>query len=283
MSEGMGRVDRMTRAFWRITGRRVDVAGKQAWLDAPMHRESVVGDAWLADAAAAIGGAVVRNEPGSGLLPAFAALDGPRFRADSVHPEIRDFYEHTSRWRMEVWTEWNPLFQPVGELIARHFGRRVHQLTIPTRALETAHGMDSDIAAIVTANGRQMGAGWIRTLRSTGAYVYSGYYRVTTLPNSTQPSVHVSFPLESGNLQVFLQPRALSDGSLELHSTQGPFGTDGAYVAVSRGGVVHAARVPLHETFRLYIDPDGVLRTDHVIRFHSAVAVRLHYKLVRQG
>jgi hypothetical protein len=273
----------MTRAFWRVTGRRVDLGGNQAWLNAPMHRKSVIGDNWLTDAAAAIGGVVMRNEPGAGLLPEFAALDGPHFRAAAVHPHIRDFYEHTSLWRMEVWTEWNPLLQPGGELIARYFGRRVQQLTIPTRPLETAHGMDSEIAAIVASDGRQLGAGWIRTLRSTGAYVYSGYYRVTTMPETTQPSVHVSFPLESGNVQVFLRPRALSDGSLELLSTRGSFGTDGAYLTVSRRGVAHAARVPLHETFRLYVDDDGVLRTDHVIRVRSAVAVRLHYKLTRQG
>ncbi|GAB3558563.1 hypothetical protein GCM10027405_04860 [Arthrobacter alkaliphilus] len=271
----------MTRAFWRVTGRRIDLAGDQAWLNAPMHRESVIGDTWLTDAAAAIGGRVVRNEPGAGLLPKFASLDGPQFRSADVHPDIRDFYEHTSLWRMEVWTAWNPLFQPGGNLVARYFGRRVQQLAIPTRPLETAHGMDSDVAAILAPDGRQLGAGWIRTLRSTAAYVYSGYYRVTTLPETTQPSVHVSFPLESGNVQVFLRPRALTDGSLELLSTRGPFGTDGAYLAVSRNGIAHAARVPLHETFRLYVDDDGVLRTDHVIRFRSAVAVRLHYKLTR--
>ena len=278
----MSGVDRMTRAFWRVTGRRVELGGDHAWLDAPMHRESVIGENWLSDAAAAIGGVVVRNEPGGGLLPEFAALDGPHFRAAVVHPDIRDFYERTSLWRMEVWTEWNPILQPVGEFIARYFGRRVQQLTIPTRPLDTALGMDSDIAAIVAPDGRQSGAGWIRRLRSTGAYVYSGFYRVTTLPESTQPSVHVSFPLESGNVQVFLRPRALSDGSLELLSTRGTFGTDGAYLTVSRGGIVHAARLPLHETFRLYVDDDGVLRTDHVIRVWSAVAVRLHYKLFRK-
>jgi hypothetical protein len=273
----------MTRAIWRVAGRRVDLGGNQAWLSAPMHSDSVIGDNWLTDTAAAINGLVVRDQPDAGLLPEFAALDGPQFRAAAVHPHIRDFYEHTSCWSMEVWTEWNPLFRPGGEVIARYFGRRVQQLTIPTRPLEAAYGIDSNVAAVVASDGRQLGAGWIRTLRSTGAYVYSGYYRVTTLPETAQPSVHVSFPLESGNVQVFLRPRALSDGSLELLSTGGSFGTDGAYITVSRRGVVHAARVPLHETFRLYVDDDGVLRTDHVIRIHSAVAVRLHYKLTRRG
>ena len=31
-----------------------------------------------------------------------------------------------------------------------------------------------------------------------------------------RPSVHVTFPLEEGNVQVFLRPTVLADGSLEL-------------------------------------------------------------------
>jgi hypothetical protein len=48
-------------------------------------------------------------------------------------------------------------------------------------------------------------------------------------------------------------------------------------------GRAYAARVPLHETFRIYVDDEGTLRTDHTIRLRSTTAVRLHYKLFRQN
>ena len=139
--------------------------------------------------------------------------------------------------------------------------------------------MDSRVVTILDADGRQRAAGWIRTLRSTGEYVYSGCYSSRTLPGSGQPSVHVAFPLEAGNVQVLLRPRALPDGSLVLSSPPGAFGEDGAYVLVADRGRHHAARAPIHEEFRVYVDPDGVLRTDHVLRLWSATVVRLHYKL----
>lgn len=41
------------------------------------------------------------------------------------------------------------------------------------------------------------------------------------------------------------------------------------------------ARVPLHETFRVYVDEEGVLRTDHALALWGMRALRLHYKLVR--
>lgn len=146
---------------------------------------------------------------GAGLLPDMSRLDGPGFSAADLRSEVRDFYEHTSEWRMEVWAQWNPLFQPGGELVSRYFGRRVQQLALPTRPLDVALGMDSRIVTIVDADGTQQAAGWIRTLRSTGEYVYSGCYSSRTLPGSEQPSVHVAFPLEAGNVQVFLRPHVL--------------------------------------------------------------------------
>jgi hypothetical protein len=278
----MPRLDRVTRTFWRTVGRPVDLAGEHAWLAAPMHEEPLIGDGWMAAAAREVGGSVVEGDPEAGLLADVSALDGPGFDAGRLHPEVRHFYEHTSAWRMEVWAGWNLVFQPGGELVSRLFGRRVQQLALPTRPLDVAHGMDSRVAAILDADGEQHAAGWVRTLRSTGEFVYSGCYSTRTLPGADRPSVHVAFPLEAGNVQVFLRPSADPDGSLRLTSPAGPFGTDGAYVVVTDHGRTHAARAPIHETFRVYVDAEGVLRTDHELRLWSARVVRLHYKLERR-
>ena len=277
----MPRLDRVTRAFWRAVGRPVDLAGEHSWLDAPMHAGPLIGDGWLAHAAA-MGGRVVEGSADAGLLREMADLDGPGFDAGDLAAQVRDFYEHTARWRMEVWTQWTPVFQPGGDLVARYFGRRVHQLALPMRPLDVAHGMDSRVALLLGPDGRQQAAGWIRTLRRTGDYVYSGCYSSRRLPGADRPSVHVTFPLEEGNVQVFLRPRALPGGALELSSPPGRFGVDGAYVVVRVGGATYAARAPIHETFRVYVDRDGELRTDHDLRMWSATAVRLHYKLERR-
>jgi hypothetical protein len=89
----------------------------------------------------------------------------------------------------------------------------------------------------------------------------------------------MAFPLEHGHVQVFLKPRVLDGGGLELSSPAGPFGSNGAYVVVDEAGT-HAARVPIHETFTVYVDDEGTLRTDHHLKLWSASVLRLHYKLV---
>ena len=275
----MRRLDLLTRKWWRRVGRRVDLSGDHHWLDAPMASSAVVADAWLAQAAERLDGRVLEDLPGAGLIADLGSLDGPGFDVTALAPQVRDFYEHTSDWRMEVWTGWTPVFWPGGELISRLFGKRVGQLALPTRALDVARGMDSRVSVIRDGDGVQRAAGWLRTLRATGEYVYSGCYSFRTLPGADRPSVHVAFPLEQGNVQVFLRPEVDVDGSLWLRSSGGGFGRDGAYVVVLDEGSTYAASVPIHETFHVYVDDEGVLRTDHELRLWSAVVVRLHYKL----
>lgn len=283
MSWLTSRLDRTTRTFWRLAGRPVDPAGSERWLAAPTSGGPSVADGWLDAAAAAVGGTVRERAEPAGLLGSMSQLDGPGFRASDLRPEIRDFYEQTSAWRMEVWTQWTAAFQPAGELISRLFGRRVQQLALPTRPLDVALGMDSRVVPIVDDSGGQLAAAWLRTLRSTGEYVYSGCYSTRLLPAARQPSVHVAFPLEAGNVQVFLRPSVRPGGALELSSPGGSFGDDGAYVVVEDRGRTHAARAPIRETFHVYVDTDGVLRTDHILSLWRAPAVRLHYKLTRTG
>jgi hypothetical protein len=226
-SAGLGRaLDVGVRGWWRLVGRRVDLEGDQRWLDAPTCGPGPVGASWLTAEAERIGGIVRADVTDGGLLSSMSILDGSGFRAADLDPMVRDFYEHTGRWRMEVWAQWSAPFQPGGELVRRLFGRRVQQLALPTRPLDVAHGMDSRIVHLIDANGEQHAAGWLRTLSATGEFVYSGCYSARLLPGSDQPSVHVAFPLQSGNVQVFLRPSIQADGSLVLSAPAGSFGDE---------------------------------------------------------
>lgn len=278
---GIGRVlDTGARSWWRLVGRRVDLEGDQQWLDAPTCGPGLIGGSWLTAEAERVGAALREDVADGGLFSSMSILNGARFHAADLDPTVRHFYEHTARWRMEVWAQWSAPFQPVGEFVSRLFGRRVQQLALPTRPLDVAHGVDSRIVHLMDANDQQHAAGWLRTLSATGEFVYSGCYSARLLPGSNQPSVHVAFPLESGNVQVFLRPSIQTDGSLVLSSPPGTFGDDGAYVVVRRGGGrAYAARVPIHERFHIYRDHRRVLRTDHELRLYRAVVLRLHYRL----
>jgi hypothetical protein len=146
--------------------------------------------------------------------------------------------------------------------------RRLGQLNLPLRPLDTAHGLDSRVVAIQDQRGSQVGAAWFRTLRATGKTIYSGWYGAATLPDTHFPSLRVVFPLPNGNLTVFLRPENRPDGGLVLASPIGPFGTEGAYLVVSRADrqTGWVMRVPLAEEFVLSVDDEGILRTDHTLK-----------------
>jgi len=69
-------------------------------------RSRYVGDDYVEQLAKARGGTFRRNPPDVGILASLDSLQGPSFDASRVHPLIREFYEHTSRFRLSIIPEW---------------------------------------------------------------------------------------------------------------------------------------------------------------------------------
>ncbi|QFG27449.1 hypothetical protein F7P10_32840 [Actinomadura sp. WMMB 499] len=271
-------LDRMTQHWVRLTGRRIDLRD-EPWLAGPCGDRDRVGDSWLRREAARHGARVLDGADDAGLLPSMTALDGPGFDASELHPHVRDFYEHTTRWRLELWSQWSPWAWPFGWLVSTLFARRLEQLSLPLRPLDAAHGMTSEVTPVVAPDGGTLGASWQRRLRATGSTVFSGWYQAFTVPGVPQPRVRVVFPLPNGRLVVLLRPRVTPEGGLLLASPGGGWGEDGAYLVVERGSRAWARRVPVHERFHVHVDGEGVLRTDHALNLWTIPVLRLHYRL----
>lgn len=277
----MARVDRLTQQWVRATGTRVRLAD-HPWLDGPVGAQHVIGDEWIEREAVRHGALVTA---GGGLVERFTGLAGPGFDPSDLHPAIVDFYEHTGEWRMEAWSQWSAMAWPFGWLLSAVFARRLHQLSLPMRPLDVAHGMDSHVLTATCPDGRRVGAAWLRTLRSTGQTVYSGWYGTVTLSGADRPSIRVVFPLPNGSLMVFLRPIVAPGGALALVSPLGAMGDDGAYLVVMDDDGMEAVvrRVPLREDFLVHVDGEGVLRTDHALDLWHLPVLRLHYRLARRS
>jgi len=265
-----------------LTSRRLDPE-RGSWLVGPSAQRDIVGHGWVQRLADELGGTTSTGSD-HGLLASFDALAGARFRPDDVDPRIADFYERTTRWRLDLWSEWSAYAWPFGRLISASFSERLQQLSLPMRPLDVSYGMDSQVVHVHTASGAVAGAAWLRNMRKTGSTTYSGLYGTHLLPGSDQPSVRVVFPLPLGSVQVFLEPSADANGGLHLRSPLGRFGANGAYLVLNRGdGTLNARRVPIAEHFHLFVDEDGDVRADHALRLWNIPAVRLHYRMRREG
>jgi hypothetical protein len=270
------RIDALTQRWVIRTGRRVDLL-EMPWLQGPVGDREVIGDAWLLGEAERLG-AAVGPAGHAGLLPCMDQLDGPGFDAGRLHPAVRDFYDRTSSWRLGVSVKWSLWAWPMGWLVAAVFARRLEQLALPLRRRDVADGMTSVVTPLLKEH-HQVGARWLRRSTATGSVIYSGLYDTTQPPDARRPYVRVCFPLPQGRLVVLLAADVVSDGGLRLSSGVGGWGEPGAYLVVERADGAWARRVPLHETFHVYVAVDGTLRTDHNPRFRRLPVVDLRYRM----
>src|SRR5450432_1792109 len=82
------------------THKRSDVP----WLAGPVGGK-LIADAPFQEVAEREGLTIERRSKDGGLVPDFAALRGASFDPTSVHPLVREFYEHTTRFAMDVWSQ----------------------------------------------------------------------------------------------------------------------------------------------------------------------------------
>jgi hypothetical protein len=253
------------------------------WLAGPVGA-AIIGDAPYRDVAASESLTVERAARHGGLVPDFEALRGPAFDPGAVHPLVRDFYEHTADFAMDVWSRtYFPLSIGLALLVTT-ISRQVEQLNFPLSPLDTALGMGSEIILLRRADGSIRYTGWFRTLSEQRRVLYTGFYMTDRAPGESGPSVKVIFPMPRGNATVVLRPRAHPDGSFTLDSAGRRFGEAGFYRLSARPKdrvrVWHVRS--LKEHFRVWVDASGGLRCDHTVRFLGLPVLRLHYKIFRR-
>lgn len=282
LRSGLGFLGESVIRLWlRLCGRKVRKADAP-WLDCPMGPRGRIGEdlyRFLAEREEL----EICPELGVGLLPDFDRLAGPDFDSSQIRAEVRHFYEHTSLYHLEAWSEANPFTRLFLWVLVTFVSRRMDQLNFPVSALETSGGITSDILPLRDRDGRTRYTGWLRKLASSGRVVYAGLYTTGSTARRAAPCVKVTFPVPLGSATVFLVPVAGPDGSLELTSQGRRFGDPGFYRMLEVDDEHWKVRYlrTLREHFRIYVDDAGVLRTDHKVRFLGLTVLRLHYKMVR--
>jgi hypothetical protein len=249
------------------------------WLAGPLGGD-VIGDAPYGETAAREQLTVERDARDGGLIPDFTALT---LDVTRVHPLVREFYEHTTRFTLDVWSKsYFPLNVGLWLLVTT-ISRQVNQLNFPLSPLDVARGMSSEIILMRRRDGSVRYTGWFRTLAGQRRALYTGFYMTERAPHEPGRCVKVVFPMPRGNATVILRASLDDTGALTLDSKGRRFGEAGFYRVQARDD--ERARVwrvrTLREHFRVYVDAAGVLRCDHVVKFWGLRVLALHYKMTR--
>jgi hypothetical protein len=161
-------------------------------------RSRYVGADYVEQLARVRGGTFRRNPPDVGILASLDSLDGPTFDAGRVHPLIREFYEHTSRFRLSIIPEWRRWMKPGYEIFRRLVAQPLGQAAIPSNIEEAQRGMVSTIDTIALDGDEEIDIrGWIRTFADSGKPIYVGIY--TSFRHDDRGYVSVGFPIPSAN------------------------------------------------------------------------------------
>ena len=242
-------------------------------------RSRYVGADYVEQLAKVRGGTFRRNPPDVGILASLDNLNGPSFDAGRVHPLIREFYEHTSRFKLSIVPEWRRWMKPGYELFKLLVAQPLGQAAIPSNIEEAQRGMISTIDTIALDGSEEIDIrGWIRTYADSGKPIYVGIY--TSFRHEGRGYVSVGFPIPSANFTATLLPRNAGEHDFVLTSrTELAF--PGHYLSSvdsERDALTVLKLLYFQEHIFVYV-ADGELKTDHSFYLAGQRFLTLHYEI----
>jgi hypothetical protein len=245
-------------------------------------RSRYVGTGYVRELAEVLGGRYVAGAPDVGIVASVDELAGPEFDPAGLDPRVREFYEHTTRFTLDIVPQWRLWVRPGYLLYRAVVARPLGQANVPMNQRETQRGIRSRIDTITLAGSEDVAVrGWIRSFTDTDEPIYVGIY--TTYRHGGRGYVSVGFPLPQASFTATLLPRARPGGGLVLTS-RSHLDQPGHYLAyidpAARDLTVAAVR-GFAERLDVYTH-DGDLRAEHAFSVFGLPFLVLHYRMTRK-
>jgi hypothetical protein len=279
---------------------------------------SYVGTDYVRSLAQVLGGTYTPDVADIGIVASLDELAGPDFDPAGVDPLVREFYEHTTRFALDIVPEWRMWVRPGYLLYRTLLARPLGQASVPMSQREAQHGVRSRIDTITGVEGfsgghggdqgfvpsqggsggmgppggerasRASGAGetvavrgWIRSRADTGEPIYVGIY--TTYRHEGRGYVSVGFPLPHASFTATLLPQGRPGGGLVLdsHSELDQPGHYLTYIDAQTAELTTVAVRGFAERLDVYVEA-GELRAEHAFWVFGLPFLVLHYRIARK-
>ena len=241
-----------------------------------------VGTGYVRDLAAVIGGDYVADAHDVGIIASIDELAGPDFDPADVDGQVRDFYEHTTRYALDIEPRWRAWVRPGYLLYRTLVARPLGQANVPMNQREAQRGVRSRIDTITPTPGAAISVrGWIRSFADTDEPIYVGVY--TTYRHGDRGYVSVGFPLPQASFTATLAPRSRPGGGLVLTSTVAGDEHPGHYLTYIDSSDEQSALTALSvsgfgERLDVYVEQDE-LRAEHAFSLFGLPFLVLDYRI----
>ena len=195
---------------------------------------------------------------------------------------MREFYEHTTRFTLDIVPEWRLWVRPGYLLYRTMVARPLGQANVPMNQRETQRGIHSRIDTI-TPDGTDEATvrGWIRSFADTDEPIYVGIY--TTYRQGGRGYVSVGFPLPQASFTATLLPLPRPGGGLVLTS-RSDLDQPGHYLAYIDPDSADLTAVAVHgfaEQLDVYVRDEELL-AEHAFSVFGLPFLVLHYRMHRK-
>ncbi|NED97547.1 hypothetical protein G1H11_19805 [Phytoactinopolyspora alkaliphila] len=240
-----------------------------------------VGTDYVRELAGIAGGTYTRDASDVGIVSSLDELNGPDFDAQRVDPLVREFYEHTTRFSLDIRPHWRAWVRPGYVLYRTLVARPLGQANVPMNQRAALRGVTSRIDTISGLHGPDV-RGWIRSFTDDDEPIYVGIY--TTYRHGGRGYISVGFPLPGSSFTATLTPTARDDGGLTLSSTS-TLTHPGHYLTYIDPGSSHLTSLAVRGfAEELHVRADGgELSAEHAFTLFGLPFLTLHYRIWRSG
>jgi hypothetical protein len=244
-------------------------------------RSRYVGTAYVRELAEELDGQYTADAQDTGIVASLDALAGPGLDPEQVDPLVREFYEHTTRFALDIVPEWRLWVRPGYLLYRTLVARPLGQASVPMNQRETQRGIRSRIDTVTGVDGAVSVRGWIRSFADDDEPILLGIY--TTYTQDGRGYVSVGFPVPEGSFTATLHPQARPDHGLRLTSRvhDGQAGHYLTYVDTAADELTALAVHGFEEQLDVFVE-DGVLRAEHAFWVFGFPFLVLHYRIARK-
>jgi hypothetical protein len=127
-------------------------------------RSQYVGTGYIKDLAKVLGGTYLADAPDVGIIGSLDELAGPDFDPTQVDPQVREFYERTTRFTLDIVPTWRTWVRPGYLLYQTLVARPLGQANVPMNQRAALRGIRGRIDTITMPDSNVIGVrGWIRS------------------------------------------------------------------------------------------------------------------------